>query len=93
MLNSSLLKEQEYVPPPRPSSETKTKMEQHTSVPLKNACSRAKIGAFFVNGTLPGNDSYCPLEAGPWNITIAGPLAKRSDILEISELIRGLGRS
>jgi hypothetical protein len=46
-----------------------------------------------VNGTLPGNDSYCPLEAGPWNITTTGPLAKRSAVLKISNLIMGLGKS
>jgi hypothetical protein len=45
-----------------------------------------------VNGTLPGNDSYCRLEAGPWNITTAGPLGKRSEVLKISKLIMGLGK-
>jgi len=49
-----------------------------------------KIGAFFINGTLPGNDNYCPLEAGPWGVVTTGPLDKRSEILEIREKIRGL---
>jgi hypothetical protein len=49
-----------------------------------------KIGAFLINGTLPGDNNYCALEAGPWNITTTGPLAERSEIVEITEMIKGL---
>jgi hypothetical protein len=74
----------------QPLTFSKAKLKQHTSLTTKNACSLAKIGAFLINGTLPGNDNYCALEAGPWNITIPGPLSKRSEILEISDLFRSL---
>ncbi|KAE9363015.1 alpha/beta-hydrolase [Stipitochalara longipes BDJ] len=64
----------------------------HTSLPTKNACSLAKIGAFLMNGTLLGANNYCPLEAGPWGVLTTGPLAKRSEVAEISRLMRGLRR-
>lgn len=50
------------------------------------------MGAFLINGTLPGNENYCEFEAGPWNVTTTGPLAKRSEVLKISGLLRGLKR-
>jgi hypothetical protein len=49
-----------------------------------------KIGAFLINGTYPGKDNYCPLEAGPWGIVTSGPLGKRSEVLEISSLLKSL---
>lgn len=36
-----------------------------------NSCANSKIGAFIRHGKLPGNDSVCPTEAGPFGITIA----------------------
>jgi hypothetical protein len=37
------------------------------------------MNTFFQSGVLPGRDNYCALEAGPFNITISGPLEKRAD--------------
>ncbi|KAE9372919.1 hypothetical protein N431DRAFT_376208 [Stipitochalara longipes BDJ] len=62
----------------------------HTSLGSQNACASKKIGAFFQTGTLPGEDNYCPLEAGPWNITFAGPLDKRAELMEIGKRLREL---
>ncbi|KAE9370517.1 hypothetical protein N431DRAFT_411948 [Stipitochalara longipes BDJ] len=64
----------------------------HTSTATRNNCGYGKISAFFESGTLPGKDNYCPLEVGPWNVTATGPLAKRDEIREIREKIRGLGK-
>jgi hypothetical protein len=89
MLNSSLLKGSVYVSF-HPSTLLEAKLKQHTVLTTKNLCSLEKIGAFLISGTLPGIDSYCALEAGPWNITTTGPLTKKREILEISSLIKSL---
>jgi hypothetical protein len=35
-----------------------------------NACAYAKMGHFFQTGKLPGKDSFCPIEQGPWGVTL-----------------------
>ncbi|KUJ07981.1 alpha/beta-hydrolase [Mollisia scopiformis] len=42
----------------------------HTSPITKNTCAFQKIGNYFKTGELPGNDNFCKLEVGPWNVTI-----------------------
>jgi len=37
-----------------------------------NACANSKIGAFFQTGKLPGKDTVCAVEAGPFGITPEG---------------------
>ncbi|KAF4626028.1 hypothetical protein G7Y89_g12140 [Cudoniella acicularis] len=46
----------------------------HTSFGPLNKCAFAKVNAFFQNGTLPGKDNFCALEAGPFNVTISNGL-------------------
>jgi len=53
-------------------------------------CAMAKIGAYFQNGTMPGNDKFCQLEAGPWNVTIPGRLEKRDDWAELPKRMKSL---
>ena len=48
------------------------------------------MNAFFQSGKLPGRDNYCALEAGPWNITISGPLEKRADFLTVKRGLESL---
>ncbi|KUJ23894.1 uncharacterized protein LY89DRAFT_571959, partial [Mollisia scopiformis] len=57
----------------------------HTSVAAQNLCAFGKINTFFQTGQLPGTDNYCPLEAGPWNITLPGPLSSFNDKRDIKE--------
>ncbi|GAW20620.1 hypothetical protein ANO14919_101280 [Xylariales sp. No.14919] len=46
----------------------------HTSRVVGNTCQQAKVNAYFQGTKLPGNDSYCALEAGPFGITLNGTL-------------------
>jgi hypothetical protein len=39
---------------------------------------------------LPGKDNYCKLEAGPWNITVEGPLERRVDLERVKRGLVGL---
>jgi hypothetical protein len=52
----------------------------------------AKIGAFLINGTLPGTDNYCPLEAGPWGILANGTLSELLEAADLKGVMRKLGR-
>jgi hypothetical protein len=47
---------------------------QHTSLNSDNLCAYDKIGTFFQNGALLGNDNRCALEAGPFGIVLLGNL-------------------
>lgn len=62
----------------------------HTSLNARNNCAFAKINAYFQNGTLPGKDSFCSLEAGPWNITITGGVEKRRDWKKLQRRMKAL---
>ncbi|CZR56074.1 uncharacterized protein PAC_05962 [Phialocephala subalpina] len=62
----------------------------HTSSATQNLCAFGKLNIFFQTGKLPGKDNYCPLEAGPWNVTLPGPLSQLSDKRDIKEKFRGL---
>ncbi|KAG4431992.1 hypothetical protein IFR05_012520 [Cadophora sp. M221] len=53
----------------------------HTSHTTRNICAFAKIKAFFNSDKWIGRDAYCPLEAGPWNITLRGPLEKGVELM------------
>ncbi|KAI0970219.1 TAP-like protein-domain-containing protein [Xylaria arbuscula] len=46
----------------------------HTSRVTGNTCQQAKVNAYFQNTQLPGNDSYCALQAGPFGIVLNGTL-------------------
>ncbi|KAN0089862.1 TAP-like domain containing protein [Hyaloscypha variabilis] len=64
----------------------------HTTLPTQNACALAKIGAFLINGTLPGTDNYCPLEAGPWGVLANGTLSELLEAADLRRVMRKLGR-
>ncbi|KAF8856609.1 hypothetical protein BDZ45DRAFT_691599 [Acephala macrosclerotiorum] len=51
----------------------------HTTLGPLNKCGNAKINAFFQNGTLHGNNSFCGLEMWPFNITITEGLQNRGE--------------
>jgi len=36
---------------------------------------------------MPGNDSYCPLEGGPWGIVLNGSLKERIEQAGLSDLV------
>ncbi|KAI1121793.1 TAP-like protein-domain-containing protein [Nemania abortiva] len=59
----------------------------HTSRVTGNACQRAKVNAYFQNSQLPGNDSYCGLETGPFGITLNGTLEDIIDEAGLSRLV------
>ncbi|KAI1428171.1 TAP-like protein-domain-containing protein [Xylaria sp. FL1777] len=46
----------------------------HTSRVTGNTCQQAKVNAYFQNTQLPGNDSYCALESGPFGVVLNGTL-------------------
>jgi hypothetical protein len=48
------------------------------------------MNTFFQSGVLPGRDNYCALEAGPFNITLSGPLEKRADFMMLKRGLEGL---
>ncbi|KAF5871553.1 putative alpha beta-hydrolase protein [Botrytis fragariae] len=41
----------------------------HTSMVANNSCANEKIYRFFQTGNLPGHDSRCVVEAGPFGVT------------------------
>ncbi|KAJ8059894.1 hypothetical protein OCU04_011518 [Sclerotinia nivalis] len=48
----------------------------HTSSATQNYCAFEKIATYFQTGKLPGNDSFCPLETGTFNIILNGTLSE-----------------
>ncbi|KUI67155.1 hypothetical protein VM1G_03020 [Cytospora mali] len=46
----------------------------HTTVNSQNLCGFSKIAIYFQTGQLPGNDSFCALEAGPFGVLLNGTL-------------------
>jgi hypothetical protein len=56
----------------------------------KNSCTNSKINAFFQEGTLPGRNNFCSLQAGPFGVVLPGGLEKRSDFRKIREKMRNI---
>ncbi|KAI1322555.1 TAP-like protein-domain-containing protein [Xylariaceae sp. FL0255] len=48
----------------------------HTSRVANSTCQKAKVNNYFQHTQLPGNDSYCSIEAGPFGVTLNGTLEK-----------------
>ncbi|KAH8671705.1 hypothetical protein BX600DRAFT_538138 [Xylariales sp. PMI_506] len=46
----------------------------HTTSATENLCAYAKIATYFQTNQLPGNDSFCALETGPFGITLNGTI-------------------
>ncbi|KAK3944424.1 TAP-like protein-domain-containing protein [Diplogelasinospora grovesii] len=59
----------------------------HTTMATQNMCGFAKIGAYFQTGALPGNDSFCPLETGPFGILLNGTLQQNIMQAGLSNLV------
>lgn len=53
----------------------------------ENTCGYAKLKAYFQAGVLPGNDSYCPLERGPFGVVLNGSLAEILREAGLSDLV------
>jgi hypothetical protein len=60
---------------------------KHTSDASVNSCGFQKIRAYFQTNQLPGNDSYCPLEVGPFNIVLNGTLKENIEQAGLSDLV------
>jgi hypothetical protein len=65
---------------------------KHTSDASVNECGFQKINAYFQTNQLPGNDSYCLLEVGPFNIVLNGTLKENIAQAGLSDLV-ALSRS
>ncbi|KAK8046627.1 TAP-like protein-domain-containing protein [Apiospora saccharicola] len=46
----------------------------HTSGIARNVCGFGKVRACYQSNALPGNDSFCPLEPGPFGVQLDGIL-------------------
>lgn len=44
-----------------------------------NSCANQRIHHFFQTGNLPGNDSTCVVEAGPFGVTPPSSVVLESD--------------
>ncbi|KAI0874870.1 TAP-like protein-domain-containing protein [Hypoxylon argillaceum] len=60
----------------------------HTSRVTNNSCQKAKVNAYFQSTQLPGNDSYCALETGPFGITLNGTLEDNIYQAGLSQLVQ-----
>lgn len=60
---------------------------KHTSNASQNKCGFAKVGAYFQTGQLPGNDSFCALEAGPFGVVLNGTLKQNILQAGLSNLV------
>jgi hypothetical protein len=60
---------------------------QHTLIATQNTCGYAKVRAYFQTGALPGNDSYCPLERGPFGIVLNGTLEENIQQAGLADLV------
>jgi hypothetical protein len=59
---------------------------KHTSGATQNTCGFAKVKAYFQTTQLPGNDSFCSLEKGPFNIVLNGTLEDNINRAGLSDL-------
>ncbi|KAI1862335.1 uncharacterized protein JN550_010197 [Neoarthrinium moseri] len=59
----------------------------HTMVATQNKCAFAKVAAYFQANQMPGDDSFCPLEAGPFGIVLNGTLQENIDQAGLSDLV------
>ncbi|KAH8597744.1 Alpha/Beta hydrolase protein [Bisporella sp. PMI_857] len=48
------------------------------------------IAAYFQSGKLPGDESFCALEAGPWKVSVPGGLESRGDWKELQQKMKDL---
>ncbi|TVY25840.1 Tripeptidyl aminopeptidase [Lachnellula hyalina] len=60
----------------------------HTASAPVNYCGFAKMKAYFQTSQLPGNDSFCPLEAGPFGIVLNGTLKENIQQAGLSDLVQ-----
>lgn len=54
----------------------------------QNTCGFAKLRAYFQANVLPDNDSFCPLEVGPFGIVLNGTLKENIRQAGLSDLVR-----
>ncbi|EMR71946.1 putative alpha beta hydrolase fold family protein [Eutypa lata UCREL1] len=58
----------------------------HTTSATANLCGYAKVAAYFQTNQMPGNDSFCPLETGPFGIILNGTLTENIMQAGLSDL-------
>jgi hypothetical protein len=64
--------------------------ENHTSPATQNYCAYGKINAYFQTGALPGSDSFCNLENGPWGILPNATALKKGELNDIQGRLKNL---
>lgn len=62
-------------------------VSQHTSIATENLCGFAKLRAYFQANILPGNDSFCALEAGPFGVVLNGTLEENIQMAGLADLV------
>jgi hypothetical protein len=50
-------------------------------------CGFAKMRNYFQSNALPGNDSFCPLETGPFGILLNGTLEENIMQAGLADLV------
>ncbi|KAI1737915.1 TAP-like protein-domain-containing protein [Xylaria scruposa] len=60
----------------------------HTSRVTGNTCQKAKVNAYFQTTQMPGNDSYCALETGPFGIVLNTTLENNIGEAGLSQLVQ-----
>jgi hypothetical protein len=60
---------------------------KHTSSSTQNMCGFAKMRNYFQSNALPGNDSFCPLETGPFGILLNGTLEENIMQAGLADLV------
>lgn len=65
----------------------KLTVPKHTTRAAQNLCGFSKIAKYFQTGQLPGNDSFCALETGPFGIELNGTLKQNIMQAGLSDLI------
>ncbi|KAI0183259.1 TAP-like protein-domain-containing protein, partial [Xylaria flabelliformis] len=60
----------------------------HTSRVTGNTCQKAKVNAYFQTTQMPGNDSYCALETGPFGIVLSATLEDTIIEAGLSQLVQ-----
>ncbi|CZR56023.1 uncharacterized protein PAC_05911 [Phialocephala subalpina] len=69
-----------------------TKPARHISLQVdgETFCTQKKMRRFFQTRDLPVEDTYCPLQAGLWDIMLPGPLSSLKETRDIMEKLKRL---
>ncbi|KAK9426677.1 putative Peptidase S33 tripeptidyl aminopeptidase-like C-terminal domain-containing protein [Seiridium unicorne] len=59
----------------------------HTTSATQNLCAYTKVATYFQTNALPGNDSFCALETGPFGLILNGTLEENIMQAGLSDLV------